>query len=162
VLARSFFVFLVISLMLVSSQYASAHWDVPPAGSPYHITVILKRIDYNEDADDWEDNTSGADLVIGWRVELSGHDLATNSGTIARDDLSLSEGGKLRLDLTILDHDECTPLSDLRLFAWGVESDQDNTLDTNRIMRSVVQNGDISTGPLEAQNRFDSAGDQGI
>jgi hypothetical protein len=160
VLARSFFVFLVISLMLVSSQYASAHWDVPPAGSPYHITVILKRIDYNEDADDWEDNTSGADLVIGWRVELSGHDLATNSGTIARDDLSLSEGGKLRLDLTILDHDECTPLSDLRLFAWGVESDQDNTLDTNRIMRSVVQNGDISTGPLEAQNRFDSAGDQ--
>jgi hypothetical protein len=162
VLARSFFVFLVISLMLVSSQYASAHWDVPPAGSPYHITVILKRIDYNEDADDWEDNTSGADLVIGWRVELSGHDLATNSGTIARDDLSLSEGGKLRLDLTILDHDECTPLSDLRLFAWGVESDQDNTLDTNRIMRSVVQNGDISTGPLEAQNRFDSAGDQWI
>ncbi len=148
--------------VFASPQNASAHWDAPPPGDPYHITVILKRIDYNEDAGDWEDSLSGADLVIGWRAELSGHDLATNSGTVAREDISLNEGGQLRLDLTILDHDECTPLSDLRLFVWGVESDRDNTLDTNNMMREIVQNGDLSSGPVEAKGQIESAGDQWI
>lgn len=153
---------LALCFVFASPQNASAHWDAPPPGDPYHITVILKRVDYNEDADDWEDSFSGADLVIGWRVELSGHDLATNSGTVAREDLSLNEGGRLRLDLTILDHDECTPLSDLRLFAWGVESDQDNTLDTNNMMKEIVKNGDLSSGPVEAKGQIESAGDQWI
>jgi hypothetical protein len=148
--------------VFASPQNASAHWDAQPSGDPYHITVILKRIDYNEDAGDWEDSFSGADLVVGWRAELSGHDLATNSGTIAREDISLNEGGQLRLDLTILDHDECTPLSDLRLFVWGVESDQDNTLDTNNMMREIVTNGDLSSGPVEAKGQVESVGDQWI
>ena len=160
-----FFVILFVfsGLFYISSfSDAYAHWDTPPSGEPYHITVIADRIEFNSDADYLEDFTSGADLVIGWRAQLSGHDDATGVGTFARDDLDLSDGGIIPLDITLMDHDECTPLGDLRIFAWGAESDQENTLDTNAIMRQVVQNGDISTGPLEAKQNFEESGDEWI
>jgi phage tail-like protein len=138
------------------------HWDVPPRGEPYHITVIVERVEYNSDADYLEDWTSGADLVIGWRAQLSGHEDASASGTYARNDLDLDDGGIIPLDITIMDHDECAPLGDLRVYAWGVESDQDNTLDTDKIMKRIVQNGDISTGPLEAEQEFEEVDDEWI
>ncbi|QUC64153.1 phage tail protein [Nitrosopumilus sp. K4] len=161
----SFFVILfafsgLFSISSFSDVYA--HWDTPPSGEPYHITVIVERIEFNSDADYLEDWTSGADLVLGWRAQLSGHEDATGSGTYARNDLDLDDGGIIPLDLTIMDHDECTPLGDLRVYAWGAESDQENTLDTDRIMKRVIQNGDISTGPLEAEQEFEESEDEWI
>jgi len=143
---------------MIPSSYA--HWDAPPNGEPYHTKVVLHRIDYNDD--DWEDYFSGADLVIGWRVDLTGHEIGTTYDTIARDDLSLDSGTYLPVQVVMFEHDECEPLGDLRMSFWSAESDQENTLDTNRIMEQLIQNLDLSTAPITGQQQIEDAGDQWI
>ncbi|MDX1596938.1 MAG: hypothetical protein R3327_08385, partial [Nitrosopumilaceae archaeon] len=154
-----FMILLIAFSGLFFPSVSFAHWDVP-GKEPYRTTVFLDSIRYFDD--DWEDSFSGADLVIGWRVDLDGHSVASITDTIARDDLSLDPGSSLPIKQVIFNHVECSPLGDLRTSFWTAESDQENTLDTNRIMEEVIREHDISTEPLESRPQFEDAGDEWI
>ena len=155
----------IVALMSISifpNQQAFSHYDLPSDGSPYHVTVTLKDLEFREGADSaWEDLTSGADLVVGWRVEYIGHSVS-NANTVVRDNYNIVDGRHLTLDNVVLEHDECSPLSSLRIYTWGAESEQKNILTTDRLMKEIIQHPNLSTGHTEAQQRIVSLGDEFI
>ena len=124
--------------------------------------VFLKKIEFTDDASKWNDVFSGADLVIGWKVEYSDHDdLPAKTGSLLREDIKLKRG-ITSVDLEVLRHVDCSPLGTMTLSALGAESEKQSTRETGLLMEKMLKDFDISTGDLTAKTAFEKAGDQWI
>ena len=156
--------FFIISLLLIflfstilcANHQAFAHRDFPSDGKSYHTIVTLKQVSFHSGASGY-DVVGNSDYVFGWHVELAGHPLATNVGTFADED---STGAILKHESVVIDHIECGPKGNLQFYVWGAESDQKNTLGTDRLMKDIIKNSNPSQ--VTAKQIFESAGDDFI
>jgi hypothetical protein len=151
---------LSISLILVVifstlSIPAYSHFD-NQSDKAFHTTVILKKLSFYEGARTFYDLGSEADIVVGWKAELTGHPDATKTGTFSFDDVPINDIDDIDLNTVMLDHYECSPLGDFKIYSWAAESDQDDTLDTEKLMKDIVS---TSSGQVQAKQKIESAGD---
>ncbi len=113
---------LVIITILIAStltEPVKAHLD-PPSNPKIKVEVWVTSITLLSDQDD---GGGDAEIVAILHTAQKNHD--NNSIMIRIDDFDWDDGPTRIIDKKIYEHEECSPLSDITLYAEVMEEDQD-------------------------------------